>query len=558
MADQSLIRGQAAVSGARAAKGMAFRTGLAESLQQNLTNVAQAYELREQKIRDGEAMANANLLSYDPNNNLPPKYQDLIRQKTEEANNKINEIGKDIGISNTAKNAAMTKIVREAENDIKGYVDYVNIEMDSMRIVKQIADPNIGKDIASTLNNEVIDIVNKVAGGNYKLDNNNNYIFEGDSKIYNKNEIKDLVDQYSNSIYDINAVKQAKFSLIEAAAKSKSIQEYNSGVDAKLRLYNPNNPKDQASLKKELATIYGYTAEQLQQIEKEGGDYVGALKEELYDIGKEFVPPPVFTKSFDPSSNQGRANRYVESAQTLEGLEGLLREALPGAWQRNGTIISFYAGKVDKDKQPIYDSQASDISTPEGVRAVLKLAATNEYNETNGSKIYDYIRGLHVKGISIPNNSNNIEITSPTELSTAEIETKRSRWIDSLSENEFDKKVTFSDSFTKAGTPTGKIRDEEVRKESFKEKYPNYPAEIYGQENIFGKGDTKALDKKNKKIEKRILNNKEEIIKVLRKNPKFEEKDEVLFRQIEGLGNFLDFLKNYNLADTSFADLNQS
>jgi len=558
MADQSLIRGQAAVSGARAAKGMAFRTGLAESLQQNLTNVAQAYELREQKIRDGEAMANANLLSYDPNNNLPPKYQDLIRQKTEEANNKINEIGKDIGISNTAKNAAMTKIVREAENDIKGYVDYVNIEMDSMRIVKQIADPNIGKDIASTLNNEVIDIVNKVAGGNYKLDNNNNYIFEGDSKIYNKNEIKDLVDQYSNSIYDINAVKQAKFSLIEAAAKSKSIQEYNSGVDAKLRLYNPNNPKDQASLKKELATIYGYTAEQLQQIEKEGGDYVGALKEELYDIGKEFVPPPVFTKSFDPSSNQGRANRYVESAQTLEGLEGLLREALPGAWQRNGTIISFYAGKVDKDKQPIYDSQASDISTPEGVRAVLKLAATNEYNETNGSKIYDYIRGLDVKGISIPNNSNNIEITSPTELSTAEIETKRSRWIDSLSENEFDKKVTFSDSFTKAGTPTGKIRDEEVRKESFKEKYPNYPAEIYGQENIFGKGDTKALDKKNKKIEKRILNNKEEIIKVLRKNPKFEEKDEVLFRQIEGLGNFLDFLKNYNLADTSFADLNQS
>lgn len=327
MADQSLIRGQAAVSGARAAKGMAFRTGLAESLQQNLTNVAQAYELREQKIRDGEAMANANLLSYDPNNNLPPKYQDLIRQKTEEANNKINEIGKDIGISNTAKNAAMIKIVRDAENDIKGYVDYVNLEMDSMKLVKKIADPNIGQDISSTLSNEVIDIVNKVAGGDYTLDNNNNYIFEGDSKIYNKNEIKDLVDQYSNSIYDVNAVKQAKFSLIEAAAKSKSIQEYNSGVDARLKLYNPNNPKDQASLKKELATIYGYTAEQLQQIEKEGGDYVGALKEELYDIGKEFVPKPVLkvapgAEAFQAITNL--TNRYITEGR-LAGENSLLK-----------------------------------------------------------------------------------------------------------------------------------------------------------------------------------------------------------------------------------------
>lgn len=513
MADQSLIRGQAAVSGARAAKGMAFRTGLAESLQQNLTNVAQAYELREQKIRDGEAMANANLLSYDPNNNLPPKYQDLIRQKTEEANNKINEIGKDIGISNTAKNAAMTKIVRDAENDIKGYVDYVNLEMDSMKLVKKIADPNIGQDISSTLSNEVIDIVNKVAGGNYKLDSNNNYIFEGDSKIYNKNEIKDLVDQYSNSIYDVNAVKQAKFSLIEAAAKSKSIQEYNSGVDAKLRLYNPNNPKDQASLKKELATIYGYTAEQLQQIEKEGGDYIGALKEELYDIGQEFVPKPkmVAASGSEAYMNiRNTTNRYIEQGNLPEQLFGKTinnKRIVSAVIGPNNTIkIGLDAGFTTEDGKRIQNQipVILDLNKVDDLYKIDTAIASEIYTGKDLQEFKEY----YTKALNIKAGEEDIE---KDEIKVNEVtltpQEQAANW-GTVTSSEEDRKIISSELYdittpeirgaarrenNPAGSnykrdeeligKDGKVADAIVVTEEFRNKYPNYPYAAYKQDD---------------------------------------------------------------------------
>jgi len=513
MADQSLIRGQAAVSGARAAKGMAFRTGLAESLQQNLTNVAQAYELREQKIRDGEAMANANLLSYDPNNNLPPKYQDLIRQKTEEANNKINEIGKDIGISNTAKNAAMIKIVRDAENDIKGYVDYVNLEMDSMKLVKKIADPNIGQDISSTLSNEVIDIVNKVAGGDYTLDNNNNYIFEGDSKIYNKNEIKDLVDQYSNSIYDVNAVKQAKFSLIEAAAKSKSIQEYNSGVDAKLKLYNPNNPKDQASLKKELATIYGYTAEQLQQIEKEGGDYIGALKEELYDIGQEFVPKPKMAAASGSEAYmniRNTTNRYIQQGNLPQQLFGKtinnkrVVSAVPGP---NNTLkIGLDAGFTTENGERIQNQipVILDLNKVDDLYKIDTAIAEEIYTGKDLQEFKEYYtKALNIKVEEEDVEKNQIKVNEVT-LTPQE---QAANW-GTVTSSKQDRKIISSELYNittpeirgaarRENNPAGsnykrdeeligkdgKVADAIVVTEEFRNKYPNYPYAAYKQDD---------------------------------------------------------------------------
>jgi len=81
----------------------------------------------------------------------------------------------------------------------------------------------------------------------------------------------------------------------------------------------------------------------------------------------------------------------------------LLNEALPGAWQRNGNIISFYAGNTEGD-QPLYDSQPADVSTPEGVKAVLKLAATSEYSPANAAKMNDYIRQGEISGYDFSTN----------------------------------------------------------------------------------------------------------------------------------------------------------
>jgi len=205
-------------------------------------------------------------------------------------------------------------------------------------------------------------------------------------------------------------------------------------------------------------------------------------------------------------------------------------------------------------RNSLYGSWAANIKSD------VLITGMNDYRSNKNTPAAEYYSNTISKlgGALISQENEDVEIipTSVQNLSNELIDTKRSRWIDSVSENEFDKSVTFSNSFTKAGKPTGKIRDEEVQKESFKEKYPNYPAEIYGQKDIFGKGDTKALEKKNKKLEKKIIDNKEEVIKVLRNNPEFNEQAEEIFRGIRDIENYLEFLKDYDLSNTDFADLN--
>lgn len=356
MADTALIQGAAAVAAGKAAKGMAFREGFAAGAGDFAQKLAKGVEIREQKKRDGGAMADAHLLTYNPDNNMPEMYQKLVQEKVQAANEKLNEIGKDVGVSGNAKKVSMQKIVTDAENEIKGYTDYVNTELETISLMKRVADPDINQDLVSSFSDEKLDVIHAVGGGNYTLDNNKNYIIDG--KSYSKREIKEIKTSYENAIYDTTAAKAAKISLIEGATKSKSIAEYNTGVEARLSLYNRNNPKDQALLKKELATVHGYTAAELQQIENEGGDYVGALREELDDIGKEFVPKPkmVAASGSEAYMNiRNTTNRYIQQGNLPEQLFGKtingkrVVSAVPGP---NNTIkIGLDAGSTTQDGQ---------------------------------------------------------------------------------------------------------------------------------------------------------------------------------------------------------------
>lgn len=511
MADTALIQGAAAVAAGKAAKGMAFREGFAAGAGDFAQKLAKGVEIREQKKRDGGAMADAHLLTYNPDNNMPEMYQKLVQEKVQAANEKLNEIGKDVGVSGNAKKVSMQKIVTDAENEIKGYTDYVNTELETISLMKRVADPDINQDLVSSFSDEKLDVIHAVGGGNYTLDNNKNYIIDG--KSYSKREIKEIKTSYENAIYDTTAAKAAKISLIEGATKSKSIAEYNTGVEARLSLYNRNNPKDQALLKKELATVHGYTAAELQQIENEGGDYVGALREELDDIGKEFVPKPkmVAASGSEAYMNiRNTTNRYIQQGNLPQQLFGKtinnkrVVSAVPGP---NNTIkIGLDAGKttengvITQNQRPI----TLDLNKVDDLYKIDTAIASEIYTGKDLQEFKEY----YTKAL-------NINVDDPSseedEIKVGEVtltpQEQAMNWGTVTSSKE-DRKIISSELYKitdadirgaarKENNPAGsnykrdeeligkdgKVADAIVVTDEFRNKYPNYPYAAYKQDD---------------------------------------------------------------------------
>lgn len=512
MADRALIQGAAAVAAGKAAKGMAFREGFAAGAGDFAQKLAKGVEIREQKIADGGAMADAHLLTYNSDNNMPEMYQKLVQEKVQATNEKLNEIGKDISISGNAKKVSMQKIVTDAENEIKSYTDYVNTELETISLMKRVADPNINQDLVSSFSDEKLDVIHAVGGGNYTLDNNKNYIIDG--KSYSKREINEIKDSYENAIYDTTAAKAAKISLIEGAAKSKSIEEYNTGVEARLSLYNRNNPKDQALLKKELATVHGYTAAELQQIENEGGDFVGALREELNDIGKEFVPKPkmVAASGSEAYMNiRNTTNRYIQQGNLPQQLTGKTidgkRVVSAVAGPNNTLTIGLDAGSTTQDgvKTGFQSKITLDLNKVDDLYKIDTAIASEIYTGKDLQEFKEYYtKALNINVDNIDNkiNENNVnEVTlSPQE--------QAANW-GTVTSSKQDRKIISSELYDittpeirgaarQENNPTGlnskrdqeligkdgKVADAIVVTEEFRNKYPNYPYAAYKQDDV--------------------------------------------------------------------------
>lgn len=312
MADRALIQGAAAVAAGKAAKGMAFRESMATSAGNLALKMAEAVEIREQKIADGSALAKANFMTWNTNG-LPPKYAKLIQKEMAAANEKLNETGKDIKISGAAQKSIMDKIVQDASNKAKGYVQNIELEREVGTLNMQLEDPQIAQSVSGLVDPNIHDKIVKIGGSDYTLDANNNYVFEGDSKAYSYQEVQDMVQKFKNSTYDRTQVAGIRNSNLEIAAKSKNQEDYETNIDNLMKgAYSLTNPKDVFKMKSELVNVY----------EQQPGDVQDLSPQQLYDklkeirvaYGKDTVPEPVLkvapgVDAFKAITNQ--TNDYV-------------------------------------------------------------------------------------------------------------------------------------------------------------------------------------------------------------------------------------------------------
>jgi len=314
MADKALIQGAAAVAAGKAAKGMAFRESMATSAGNLALKIAETVQKREQKIADGSALAKANFMTWDTNG-LPPKYAELIQKEMAAANEKLNETGKDINISGAAQKTIMDKIVRDAENKAKSYVQNIELEREVGALNMQLEDPQIAQTVSGLVDPDIHDKITKVGGGNYTLDNNNNYIFEGDEKAYSFQEVQEMVQKFKNSTYDRTQVAGIRNSNLEIAARSKNQKDYETNIDNLMKgAYSLTNPKDVFQMKAELVNVYEQQPEDVNELNPQ--QLYDRLKQIRIDYGKETVPEPVMepvngAQTFKNITSS--VNRYIKN-----------------------------------------------------------------------------------------------------------------------------------------------------------------------------------------------------------------------------------------------------
>jgi hypothetical protein len=323
------------------------------------------------------------------------QYKNILTSEGMNVKNRLNEIALDPSLNAVEKAAAYTKAVDEYNVLASTYAGDQEKLVNLQGIVRA---GNYSNTIER--DSEEFGIARALGLGEYKIIKDG-YLVNGKKitsaeldkyvglyKPKNIEAFAKLDSELRSSIRDAKGDKSREESILNEALNIPVEQKLNYLVDYKDQVYSGFVDKNNKLNEDAINLVYGEVLKKLREDSS--------------------VEPLISSKAVDPSSHQGRANRYVESAQTLEGLEGLLNETLPGAWQRNGNIISFYAGNTE-DGQPLYDSQLADVSTPEGIKAVLKLAATQEYSAANAAKMSDYIRQKEIMGYDFSVNQSSSE-----------------------------------------------------------------------------------------------------------------------------------------------------
>ena len=419
MADTALIQGAAAVAAGKAAKGMAFGQGFAAGAGNIAQKIAEGVQIREQKIADGAALASANFMTWDTNG-LPPKYKEIIQKEMAAANEKLNETGKNINISGAAQKSIMDKIVRDAENKAKGYIQNINLEREVGSLTMQLEDPQIAQSLSGLVNPDVHDKINQVAGSKYTLDNNNNYIFEGDEKAYSFQEVQKMVQKFKNSTYDRTQVAGIRNSNLEIAAKSKNQKDYETNIDNLMKgAYSLTNPKDVFQMKAELVNVYEQQPEDVQDLSPQ--QLYDKLKEIRVAYGKDTVPEPVLTPS--PGVDAFKAitnltNRYITEERLAGKNSVLLRKKIDGKEVRKVTDLGDGKFEVKLQERLTGDGIETttlnlDILNKDDRRKIDDAFATENYS---GKALGDY-KNFYLQNID------SIEMPERKELKSTDTNT---------------------------------------------------------------------------------------------------------------------------------------
>ena len=240
----------------------------------------------------------------------------------------------------------------------------------------------------------------------------------------------------------------------------------------------------------------------------------------------------------------GTTVEYVETKQIGAGgqiIEAATYKLPEDIFGKNKTIQiapNMEVSQLHALRNSLYGKWASNINS----NALIQGREDYRLNKdtANASYYAETIQGLGGALVSKEDLKNELSKPESNNLTDNEKFVKRRNWIKSLKNIENDlennpllaNRANYTNSarrFDETLEIGGKFTDKIVKTTEFKNQYPNYPAEIYGQEDIFGKGEEMVAEKQSKKLSE--------------KNEKLKQQ---LYSSKSNLSNFITDLEELN------------
>ena len=253
-----------------------------------------------------------------------------------------------------------------------------------------------------------------------------------------------------------------------------------------------------------------------------------SLEEKAYNNNEDDYKDEITMRSLVNTTLGLSATNGVRTGELTENANGdfeLTYELPESVFGKNQTLV------INKGttKQDLFAFRNIAFGTwTKGIDNTKLINGINDYfndKDTEDAKYYEET----ITGIGGALISKDAPSSTPTtvegELTDNQKLIKRRRWINSEGGKKYKTKETAAN-FSAYGFPDretgGKVDSEIVKTKEFQEEYPNYPAEVYGQEDIFGKGEELAaeqaaetLSAKNQRLKNRLFANQGRVLTLI-------------------------------------------
>ena len=222
----------------------------------------------------------------------------------------------------------------------------------------------------------------------------------------------------------------------------------------------------------------------------------------------------------------GSTVEYIETKQI--GVGGKVMEAatykLPeNVFGKNKTIQigpNTNVGELHSLRNSLYGDWTSDIKIDNLIQG------QNDYRLNKQSENAQYYSDT-ITGFGGALESEDVPSLTPTtaagELTDNQKLIRKRRWINSDGGKEQRKNASSDGAYVFPDRESGgKVKSSIVETKEFQEKYPNYPADAYGQEDIFGKGEELAaeqaaetLSAENQRLKDKLFANQNKVLTLI-------------------------------------------
>jgi len=297
MADQSLIRGAAAIAQSEAAKSGALGAGLVAGITPVVQEVVKFQEERKKKLDADAGLAAQYGLRMSKIEGVGPEQRKYLTNLFTKTRDELNEIAKDPDIASNVKSAMMAELVQKSNDAVADNAELYGLAADANELLRKVgSEGNLSLSNAFDLNSEEYNIVKGLSADGYTVNNETGEIII-DGKPVDKQKIQNALNIFQENMVDPSASITARANIVKDFKNAKTEKQAQDIIDINIGALNNANEADVKVMKKILADTFGLSALELKGIK----DYKNALNTKFDELKQANFTPVVIEEKVDES-----------------------------------------------------------------------------------------------------------------------------------------------------------------------------------------------------------------------------------------------------------------